>query len=363
MRSQIAMTLAFNFLLHQRVSLSRHSIIENQMTDEHNVLEMFFTKFNKIHLEEKKPPRQVVSVGASTEEFERAMLPLFESHPFMICTDLVLCQHPNFFSAGSFFVMFLDDLSVKMFENKAKILSTCKSYCRLLFVIKGTIAKSDDILKFLIRANELRGPLCELVNLDTDVVKHYYLVYTKNCSFEIESQFAWKRGTDFSDTSVDIFREFRDLQGCPVSVGSFSYPPHMIIDKKNNGSSTIRGGRDGLLALLLAKKLNFTLALKHPSKSNETNDSQKLTMLQEIDNGNIEFAIARYRPSHTFQFSTPVDGECITFAVPRRMIGIMDNILWIEFPWKVWAIIGLIFAAGCVLQYLLRSIILSRNGT
>ncbi|XP_048510265.1 uncharacterized protein LOC125500696 [Athalia rosae] len=146
----------------------------------------------------------------------------------------------------------------------------------------------------------------------------------------------------------------RNLNGCPVFVSISSFVPKMMIETSKNGSLKIAGGIEGELVLAIADKLNFTLALRSPSASERLKYSRKASILNDVLSGTAEIGIGRLRPTNDMEGkvvrSVMYDTECITWGVPR-IVRWSNNVVWVEFTPKVWAIVGMIFAIGCATGY------------
>ncbi|XP_068989292.1 uncharacterized protein [Neodiprion pinetum] len=271
------------------------------------------------------------------------------------------CAFLERFSERTLVIVFLNKFSEKKFRKNVDILSRCQT-CHVLFV-SSTIMPVNNIRSIFIWAHEHNMPYTEFAQLAKDVVELYSRFVTKNCSTEARLTRVWRPGMDLGQINTWAFK-LNDLNGCPVSVSSLTFTPKMMIRESENGSLIIVGGREGKLLLTLADKLNFTIALRHPSMADRMKYSRKVAIINDVINGTTEIGIGRLRPTNEMQnriaVSAAYDDECITWGVPR-VLSWKDDIVFMEFSGTVWAAVGVVFVASWVLGYVHRNIVLSEN--
>ncbi|XP_068989724.1 uncharacterized protein [Neodiprion pinetum] len=195
---------------------------------------------------------------------------------------------------------------------------------------------------------------CELAHIGDEAVKFYQRNIERNCSLAVRLATVWRPGTKL--TKVESWlTNIKDFYGCPISVGTFTYLPKMVISENKNGSSTVIGGRDGMLLLHIAKRLNFTLVITQPSvRMDDSNYSRKSAITEAVASGAIGFAAVRLHPTaylnSPIKLSVPHDVECLTWGVPHIVIN-AENIILTEFSWELWVVIWLVFSLTCGVAY------------
>lgn len=361
MKFPVMITLCLNIALCQGlVDMSRQSFLQNQTMlaidgdGDGDILEQFFVEFNRVYLRVNEP-RSVFVIGLSTDNV-RQVQPLTEIYPHVICTDVETCAFPDSFSAGSFVIIFLEDLTEETLNKNLKIQSDAKYDGTFLFVCLKKVIRNDEILSFLQYQWKRDLGYAEFVHVESNVVRHYGFIVAPNCTFETTSRFAWRPGSDLSTINSWAF-QILNLNGCPVNVSVFSSLPTMTVDIRPNGSSTIVGGPEGRLVLAIAEKLRFTVTLidnltaivpGHRYYAHTRSD-----VLHQVEHRNAAFGIGQFRATSELmkkvQFSRPYGVACVTAAVSLKPND-SHNLVWSEFSWQVWALIGLVFIIGCVIN-------------
>lgn len=359
--------MATNFLMMKTLVIvihlllcSRASFLEYQITSFNGidtVLEKFFVALNKAYLR-KEEPWYIVALSKSTVSLDGILNPYFRRYPMVVCSDVRACSYPGAFISSSLFTVFLDDLHQDTLAKNSRILSSCKSDCKLLFVLlNDTVSINDtDLIKFF-RYNTKRDlGHGELIHANKDLVRHYSASKSDNCSVKIDSGFVWRPGSDLRDVNMELFR-LRDHKGCPMTIAATPHMSKVVAEKNEDGSFRIVGGRDGMLALMIAEKFNRTVDFKYPDSS-DTMETMYMIIF-----GTADFVITRLYPKRNNAMISVMtfENECITLAVPRIMKGSYDVVVS-EFPWDVWALIGIVFVIGCILERISESFILTRNG-
>ncbi|XP_048510800.1 uncharacterized protein LOC125500773 [Athalia rosae] len=334
---------------------SKNHTLKERAKDERNIIEDFFLDLKNSKDFVKYKPRLVTIAGVSrNDDVQRALKPLFRNYPYIICTNGEKCEYPEIFSRGNFAVIFLNNLTETTFMQNIKIISRCRK-CRVLFLCGGII-ESDDVQLIFNLALKQNVAHTELAHFNPQSIDLYSKILGENCTMEAGLIDVWRPGTGLEKINRWAYRYY-DRKGCPVVVSSMNFAPKMIIEEYKNGSRKIVGGLEGNLILEAARRLNFTVVLKHPSVVDRMKYSQKSAIMIDIVFENAEIGIGRLRENNflltIMDFSVPFDSECVTWGVPRIMSW-SDDIVFVEFSKLVWAAVTIMFVFICLIGYVHR---------
>lgn len=328
-----------------------------------DIAQKFFVDFSKPFLSVNKI-YHITVVGESNNNLKQVHR-FYRDLSYSLCNKgTEKCVDPSVkFSSRSIMIFFLDDLEENKFKENIKFVTGCRSKCRFIFVLTGKV-ESDKILSFFrITLNEALI-FVRLILIKEDSVRVYDRVQTNNCSVGVELKFIWRPGLKIKKRYFKPMSKY-DLRGCPYNISTMEYLPKMKIEVDKNGTRKITGGRDGLLVLLLAEKLNFTINIKKPPKYGDVHSSRKLGIINDVILRKSEFGVGRLRQLRDFEdkvaFSNWHDHECITWAVPSLMTG-LGNVFWNEYSPEVWSLIGLVFLLSCLIGYALYKSNARRHG-
>lgn len=352
--------LCLFFLLCDRAKSSRYSVLHNDEplldTERNDLLGRFLVELKSTSDCLRIPrPRHVTFVGASIS-YKQLVQPVFENFPKILCSGARRCGYNEQFSEGNFVIAFVEDPREK--EAYVEILSRCKE-CSVLFVCDKNVTL-DDVSTVLNLGFEQNIVKVYLAKVENYVVRVYSSFLDPNCSVSTRLLMEWEPGVSMDKYCTHSVFTLRNLNGCPVTITSLSFPPKMLIEEDENGSLTIVGGLEGKLVLTLAEGLNFTISLRYPSDEEQLKLSRKLAIVNDVASGISEMGIGRLRPTDKYgdliTLSNSYDEEFINWGVPP-MIKWSDDIVWVEFSFEVWICIGFVFGVTCIIGYANRNIL------
>ncbi|XP_059619127.1 uncharacterized protein LOC132263400 [Phlebotomus argentipes] len=178
---------------------------------------------------------------------------------------------------------------------------------------------------------------------------HTYFPYKPEKCGQVKSVISGVFHEDHFINKITIFPDkFSDFYGCPLTIGTFNFPPYMMITSMDNESYYF-SGVEGIVARVLAQRLNFTLKYKSSEDRWGKVQGENSTGLNGmLFRGEVDFIAVCY-PAVISDQDSPVAStipyiitNLILIVPPGRSLTAMERIL---FPFKitVWTSILAVF--------------------
>ncbi|EDW82672.2 uncharacterized protein Dwil_GK25012 [Drosophila willistoni] len=195
----------------------------------------------------------------------------------------------------------------------------------------------------------------QLINCNIQVQKSngdiliysYYPFSRENCN-DIEPQLI-NRYNGSSFINPDLFpRKLINLYGCPLRAAIWNEPPFIwLTERENKSENFVSGGYEGNLLLSLAKKMNFTIAIRKPPNIKYRDEAMNMLLHNDAD-----LSLGGFRQTVE---RTILATSTHNYHQTRQVFGLLDasfelgsfDILLYPYPLEIW--LGILGVLGLAL--------------